>query len=211
MPRTNQEWVTDLKSSGIEKENALADLRAAVIKALPYGLSQWITASSPHFDQLLEETAQETLLRVLDRLDSFEGRSQFLTWVYTISVRIALSELRRKRWKNVSLDALVIHEDQDQSEQMFPDESSGPDKMVENNEMLTQINRMMQEELTEYQRRALQYVGIMELPMDQVAELLGTNRNALYKLLHDARLRLKRRMARDGYSAVEFLESFGNR
>ena len=211
MPRTNQEWVNDLKSSGIEKDNALADLRAAVIKTLPYGLSQWITASSPHFEQLLEETAQETLLRVLDRLDSFEGRSQFLTWVYTISVRIALSELRRKRWKNVSLDAIVIHDDQDQSEQMFPDESSGPDVVVENNEMLVQLNRMMQEELTKYQLRALQYVGIMEMPMDQAAELLGTNRNALYKLLHDARLRLKRRMARDGYSAVEFLESFGNR
>ena len=126
MPRTNQEWVTDLKSSGIAKENALSDLRVAVVRTLPYGLSKWITASSPHFEQLLEETAQETLLRVLDRLDSFEGRSQFLTWVYTISVRIALSELRRKRWKNVSLDALVIHDDQDQSEQMFPDESSGP-------------------------------------------------------------------------------------
>lgn len=69
-----------------------------------------------------EETAQETLLRVLDRLDSFEGRSQFMTWVYTIAVRIALTELRRKRWKNVSLESMVSKDNQDLSEQMFRDE-----------------------------------------------------------------------------------------
>ena len=64
-------------------------------------------------------------------------------------------------------------------------------EMVENNEMLVQLNRMMQEELRSTSCQALQYVGIMEMPMEQAAELLGTNRNALYKLLHDARLRLK--------------------
>lgn len=208
MQRTNSEWVQDLKSSGLEKEIALSDLREQIIKVLPHGLSQWINASSPHFDQLIEETAQESLLRVLDRLDSFEGRSQFMTWVYTISVRIALTELRRKRWKNVSLEMMVTQDDQDLSETMFRDEKPGPMVMAEQNEMINQLNSMMEEELTDYQRKALQYVGIMEMPMDQAAELLGTNRNALYKLLHDARIRLKRRLARDGLSAQEFLEAF---
>lgn len=211
MDRTNQEWVEALKEDGIMKEDALADLRAIIIRSLPYGLSKYLSPSSPKFDTLVEETAQETLLRVMDRIDTFEGRSRFTTWVMKIAVRIALSELRRKRWKNVSLEDLAPEDDGEITERILPDDAVGPHSIAEQSDLMGYLQQVMDEELTDYQKKAIQLIGMMDVPMDQAAELLGSNRNAIYKLMHDARLRLKRRMARDGMSVSEFISHFGNR
>src|ERR1041384_6162689 len=110
-PRTNEAWLSDLRSNGPEREAALEDLRTIIQKGLPYALSRWLSPDQPQFSSLVEEVTQETLLRVLDQLDTFEGRSQFTTWVHKIAVRIALTELRRKRWRDSALDELVENED----------------------------------------------------------------------------------------------------
>ena len=99
--RSNQEWLADLRQAGPDQEAALADLSRRIRGSLPFALSKYLQPSDPAFDALADETVQETLLKVLDKLDSFEGRSQFTTWVYKIAVHQALSELRRKRWESV--------------------------------------------------------------------------------------------------------------
>jgi RNA polymerase sigma-70 factor (ECF subfamily) len=109
--RTNEQWISDLRSPGSAQDEALEDLRVKIRKGLPYSLSKWLTPSDPNFDALADEVVQETLLRVLDHLESFEGRSKFTTWAHKIAVRIALTELRRKRWEDVSLDELVHGDD----------------------------------------------------------------------------------------------------
>lgn len=109
--RTNEAWLADLRSQGDTRNKALEDLRAVIHKGLPYALSRWLSPDQPQFNALVEEVTQETLLRVLDQLDTFEGRSQFTTWVHKIAVRIALTELRRKRWRDSSLDELTENED----------------------------------------------------------------------------------------------------
>ena len=74
--------------------------------------------------------------------------------------------------------------------------------------MLVRINRVIDEELTERQRRALIMLGMQGMPMEEAAKRLNTNRNALYKLLHDARLRLKQRLQTEGLDAQEVLAAF---
>ena len=106
--RTNEQWLTDLQTSGAIRDDALADLREIIIAGLPYALSKWLSTGDPKFEALIEEAAQDTLLRVLDKLDTFEGRSQFTTWVHKIAVRMALTELRRRKWRDVSLEGLTI-------------------------------------------------------------------------------------------------------
>jgi len=105
--RTNEEWLTSLRSTGEHQETALTDLTKIIIGGMPYALAKYIQQDDPRFSSLVEEVAQETLLRVLARLDTYEGRSQFTTWVYTIAVRVALTELRRAKWKETSLDQLL--------------------------------------------------------------------------------------------------------
>jgi RNA polymerase sigma-70 factor, ECF subfamily len=206
--RTNEEWIADLQTDGPSRDAALEDLRAVIMNGLPYALSHWVSPSEPQFEFLVEEVTQETLLRILDRLKTFEGRSQFTTWVHKIAIRIALSELRRKRWRDSSLDELVDDEESPAPESLLEDSSASPETSVERADMMTRVRRIIAEELTDRQREALLLLSVQDMPMDEAAKKLKTNRNALYKLLHDARLRLKRRLSLEGLSAQEVLTAF---
>lgn len=207
-PRSNQDWLEALRSQGPEQEAALADLRAIVLKGLPYALSKYLSPADPQFEALTEHTAQETLLRVLDRLETFEGRSKFTTWVHTIAVRIALTELRRKRWENISLDSLLEDDDHLPPLGLMTDASLGPEDITEGRDMVSKVQRIIAEELTEKQRQALIAISIKGMPIAEVARRMDSNRNAMYKLMHDARLRLKRRLANEGLTPEEVLEIF---
>jgi len=206
--RTNEQWLSDLRSEDGTKESALADLRAIIARGLPFALSRWLSPASPQFESLVEEVTQETLLRVLDQLHTFEGRSQFTTWVHKIAIRIALTELRRKRWQDSSLDEMVDNEEMPVSPRILEDTRATPEQIAERADMLARVRRVIDEELTERQRRALIMLGMQGMPMEEAARRLKTNRNALYKLLHDARLRLKQRLHTEGLDAQEVLAAF---
>jgi len=206
--RTNEQWLTDLRSSSVQHEAALEDLRAIILRGLPYALSRWLPSSAPQFEALTEEVAQDTLLRVLDQLNTFEGRSQFTTWVHKIAIRIALTELRRKRWQDSSLDEIVDNEDLPTPARLLEDSSATPETSAERADLLARIRRIINEELTERQRSALVMLGMQGLSMEETAKRLNTNNNALYKLLHDARLRLKQRMENEELDMQEVLATF---
>lgn len=210
-PRTNETWLKDLRATGPVREEALDDLHAIVQKGLPYALSRWLSPDDPLFTPLVEEVTQETLLRVLDQLGTFEGRSMFTTWVHKIAIRIALTELRRKRWQDSSLDEMVDNEQNAAPERLMADPQASPETSAERADMLARIRRILDEELTQKQREALILLGMQNMPMEEAARRMKTNRNALYKLLHDARLRLKRRLALEDLDAQEVLSAFETR
>ena len=203
--RTNQEWLTDLR--GPRREEALADLRHTLRTGLGYAMASYNNVR----DDDLEDFVQEALLRITAKLDTFRGESRFTTWAQKIAVRVALSELRRKRWQDVSLDALTGRE---MGIEVVPhflaDESAGPEQQAMQSTLLEQLERIIAEELTERQRRALVAVQIHGMPLEELARRMGTNRNALYKLLHDARKRLKARLLAHGVSTQEMLAFFSN-
>lgn len=208
--RTNEQWLSDLRAGGFRRETALADLRAEILYGLPFALQNWLAPDDPHFSALTEEVAQETLLRVLAHLDSFEGRSQFTTWAHKIAARAALTELRRRKWREVSLESLLEGETENTSPRRMARNAaiSSPERVVEKAELLAHVQRIIDEELTDRQRLAMTAVMLKGMPLEEVARRMGTERNALYKLLHDARLRLKRRLARDGLAVGELLAMF---
>jgi RNA polymerase sigma-70 factor (ECF subfamily) len=88
------------------------------------------------------------------------------------------------------------------------DRSPGPDAISEQSDMMAHVRRILEQELTPKQRRALVLLSIQEMPLEEAAVRMRTNRNALYKLLHDARLRLKRRLKTEGLTAQEVLAAF---
>jgi RNA polymerase sigma-70 factor (ECF subfamily) len=206
--RTNEQWLSDLRAGESRRETALVDLRAEILHGLPYALRDWLSPDDPQFTALAEDVTQETLMRALKNLDSFEGRSQFTTWVHKIAVRVALTELRRRRWKDVSLDHLLDSAENEGDSGLMADTASGPETVIERADLLAHVQQMMMEELTDKQLRAMTAVGLKGMPLAEAARQLGTDRNALYKLLHDARLRLKRRLAREGLTAGDLLAAF---
>ena len=207
--RTNSQWISDLKTPGPYQETALADLRTIIHNGLPFALSKWLSRNDPKFDALVDEVTQDTLLRVLEKLGTFEGRSQFTTWVHKIAVRIALSELRRRKWRDMSLEGLTEeHNGPSSSVKLMADNSKSPELSAEQSDMMARVERIINEELTEKQRQAMVAISIQGMPIEEVANRMGSTRNALYKLLHDARLRLKARMAQEGLSPADVLVLF---
>ena len=205
MPRDNAVWLEDLRSGDARQAEALEDLRARIVRTLPLALNRWLPADDPRLLALSDEVAQETLVRVLARLDSFQGRSRFTTWVNAIAVHLALSELRRRRWRDISLETLL--DDAGQGDLGSGMRLADPERSAVQRDLLRRLEVILQEELTERQWTAMRAL-LKGMPMEEVAQRMGMKRNALYKLIFDARLRLKRRMAREGLSPAEMMAAF---
>ncbi len=205
--RTNQEWIADLRADGDRQAQALEDLHAVILRGLPYAIEGRLDPNSPESEALTEEVAQETLMNVLKHLGTFEGRSQFTTWVHKIAVRAALTELRRARWREVPLPEMTMDDDMDVSYRELSDGAASPEVQMTRKDMMSRIKRIIMEELTDKQRQAL--TATMEgFPLEEIAQRMKTNRNAMYKMMHDARLRLKKRMEEEGMTPQEVLAVF---
>ena len=132
------------------------------------------------------------------------------SWVQKIAVRISLTELRRRKWRNVSLDDILDEGASAETLQRMADPSVSPEGSALQSDMMSRVLRLISAELTDKQRQAMVAIILHGLPMSEVARQMNTNRNALYKLLHDARLRLKKRLEAEGLSPNEVLASFNN-
>jgi RNA polymerase sigma-70 factor (ECF subfamily) len=202
--RTNQEWLADLQ--GPERDEALTDLRAFLVRGLGYALA----SRSDMDDAIIEDFAQDALVKILGVLEGFRGESRFTTWAQKIAVHVAYTELRRRRWQDVSLDSLVQSQGPDFVPDVLIDPSAGPQQLAVQDIFLQTLRRVIATELTERQRQALVATRIHGMPLEEVARRMGTNRNALYKLLHDARQTLKRQLEAEGLSAEDVLAAFSS-
>ena len=158
-------------------------------------------------EQLAEDCAQEALLAILNNLAKFRGESKFTTWAYKFAINISLTMARRERWKGVSLDLLEEQSDQDG----WPSEylpKADPEGSVIRAEVRRILTEVIQNELTEKQRLVLKLMVFDEVPMDVVVQHLNTNRNAVYKLLHDTRSKLKLSLQSHGIGAAETIDLF---
>lgn len=203
--RTNDQWLADLKADDTDQHNAaLTDLRRRLQRSILYYLSQERSdlrgLSSQELDQMAQDLAQDATLRVMDNLDTFRGESLFTTWANRIAVRLAISDLRRARYKDFSLDDLTADGELMPNLAATSTAPPGPEKSTERQDVMEKISRAFDEALTERQYAAIEAVALRGIPMDVVAEQLNTNRNALYKLLHDARRKLRVHLEAQGLS-----------
>jgi RNA polymerase sigma-70 factor (ECF subfamily) len=204
--RSNAQWIDDLAVNSTTRERAIEDLRSRLKRGIYYYLSRersdLADLAPEELSQMADDFAQDATLRVLSSLDSFRGDSQFTTWATKIAVRIAISEMRRARYKDFSLDALTddgdLHNDAIPAINGTPPDR--PETAMEKGDVLQKINRAFAEVLTNRQRSALEAIILEGVPMDVVADRMGTNRNALYKLVHDARQKLRIYLERQGLS-----------
>lgn len=181
--RSNDDWLHSLGSAGGADESAVAELQDILRRGLRRALSGRAGAD----DGFIEDMAQEGILKVLGGLTTFRGDSRFTTWAITVTVRVAFTELRRARWRDVSLDRLVEDAPALQPTALPPDSSSQEERQA----VLATMHRLLKSDLTDRQRRAL-VAELRGMPQAEIADQMGLTRNALYKLTHDARKNLKR-------------------
>ena len=203
--RSNEQWLAELR--GPERDRALADLRAVLVRGLRVALRGRVRQG---LNEAAEDFAQEALIKIMANLDTFRGESQFTTWAQKIAVRTASTELRRKRWRDVSLQEVLDRYGTHSGESdRLADEQPTPEELTMRSTMVATVRRFVDDELTDKQREAIVAVMFEGMPQEEAARRMGTNRNALYKLMHDARRRLKKRMEAEGLSAQDVLGSIG--
>ena len=203
--RTNKEWLDELTASGEIQETAIADLRNLLLRAALYFFNRnpgdFEGMNREEILQCAEDCAQEALIAVMDHLADFRGDSKFTTWAYKFAINMALMTARRQRWKGKSLDELPVS-----NRALFDGEL--PDQSLIQREIRGILEEVIKGELTDRQRQVLMLMVFHEVPMDEVVRQLGTNRNAIYKMLHDARRKLKNRLLARGFEVEELLALF---
>lgn len=216
--RSNEDWLWALQEPATEAHaEALQDLRDFLLRAVLVYLSQrrsdlagW---SRQDVRDLAEDLAQESLIEIDAKVGTFRGDSQFTTWAFRFVINRAATELRRKRYRNLSLDDLREDELVAFQNLLYDREKSvqdEPARLAERRQFVALLQDIIRKRLTERQRFAIVGVYWQERSMDQVAEALGLDRNALYKLLHDARKRIKDELLARHLSQGDILAIFEN-
>ena len=210
--RSNEQWLQELQGSGEEQFEALDALRDYLLRAiLVYlhkhrgDLADW---ASGDIHQFAEDMSQDALMAIRRKLDSFRGDSKFTTWAYRFAINITAGELRRSRYRDLSLEGVQEQETLFLADVFRDSHNAGPGIATERQAFIDLLGHIIREDLTERQRLAILAVHFQERSMQEVAEKLGINRNALYKLLHDARKRIKAQLQEHYISSDEVLALF---
>jgi RNA polymerase sigma-70 factor, ECF subfamily len=207
--RTNAAWVETLRA---QEPAALADLGRHLERAARFAIRRRLAAApgvaSDELDALAEDSAQEALLLVLKNLGGYRGEARFLTWASAIAVGVALGALRRRLWRDLSLDRMPDGWREPASAATGGGGWEHPDLAAQRAEIWSAIREVVARDLTERQRRFFSLVVIDGVDAEEVAERLGTSPGALYKLTHDARRKLKAGLVARGFATGEILAAF---
>jgi RNA polymerase sigma-70 factor (ECF subfamily) len=198
MERSKDVWLTELRDDHPQQSTAIEDLRKYLrrgVLAYLYSRSDLGHLAEQELGQMADDFTQDALLKVQSNLDNFKGKSKFTTWASKIAANHTISELRRAKWRDYSLDAMTESGSSIQEILDVPEkQGANPDKENERRQIWSAIEQVINNELTDRQRQALVAVRVENIPIAEVARLLDTNSNNVYKLIHDARLKLKRQL-----------------
>ncbi len=200
----SRRWLDELRADGAEKQAATERLHAVLLRAARFEVARR-RPTLPHLrgdelDDIALEAADDALMSVLRRLDDFRGASRFTTWVYKFALLEAAVKLRTRAWQGREVPL------EPETWALFSSAGLEPDGEAEQTELLATLKQAIAEVLTPHQRRVLVALALNGVPIDVLADRLGTNRGALYKTLHDARRKLRRHLDECGLSVGAFLE-----
>jgi RNA polymerase sigma-70 factor, ECF subfamily len=200
--RESELWLRRLRAAGPERDAALTELHALLLRAARFEVARRHAASA-HLrggdqEDLAEQSANDAIVALLGKLDSFRGESRFTTWAYKFALYEAATKVRRQAWQGreipLSAEAWPLFVD---------DRGRTPEQGVETAELFAVLRAAIEHELTPHQREVLIAVALNDVPIDVLAERLNTTRGALYKTIHDSRQKLRSVLAANGLSIDE--------
>lgn len=209
---SNEQWLQALRQPGERQKEALEELRDYLLRAVLVYLriqrSDLAGLSAAELQQFAEDMTQEALFDIQDKLDTFRGESKFTTWAYRFVINRAASELRRSRYSDLSLDYLLESEETPFAWLLRDEGDLDPELAAERADLLLRLANIMRATLTERQYRAVLAVHLRGLPIEEVAAQMDTNRNSLYKLLYDARQKIKAQLEAEHLTQGDILALF---
>lgn len=195
--RESAEWLHDLTATGDAHHSAVARLHELLLRVARREAARRRATLPPRgleeLDDLCVHSANDALVAILSKLDTYQGTARFTTWACKFAIFEISSALRRHAWRqrNVSLDDTVWDR--------LPDSAPPALQGMQDAELIAILHRSVRDQLTERQRLVFQSVTMEDVPIDVIAERLGSTRGAIYKTLYDARAKIRRALADAGY------------
>jgi RNA polymerase sigma-70 factor, ECF subfamily len=188
-------WLGALRATGAERDEAIRRLHELLLRAARFELNRrrgmLAHTSRESIDDLAVQSADDALTAILAKLDDYRFESRFTTWAYKFAILEAAVRTRRRAWQERELpidpDAWTT----------LPARTLDPAEDLERRDRLRAVIDAVRTELSPHQREVLGALVLAEVPIDVLAERLGTTRGALYKTLHDARRKLRTAIGAD--------------
>jgi RNA polymerase sigma-70 factor, ECF subfamily len=193
----SREWLDALRGGGRRHDDAVARLHELLLRAARFECARR-RPTLPHLrgndlDDIANQAADDALVSILRKLDTFRGASRFATWAYKFALLEAAVKLRRRAWQGREIPL------EPETWSLFAGAEIEPDESAEQSELLETLQQAIADELTPHQRRVLVALALNGVPIDVLAERLDTTRGALYKTLHDARRKLRTQLTDSGF------------
>jgi RNA polymerase sigma-70 factor, ECF subfamily len=192
-----RDWISALRGPPGPREEALSELHALLLRAARFELGrrrgELVHLTKSDVGDLAMQAADDALMAILAKLDTFRGASRFTTWAYKFALLEAGVKARRRAWqgREICID-----------EQTWPaiaDTAHSAHEQLEESELLHALGSAIRSSLTPHQRTVFTALALNGIPIDVLADRLHTTRGALYKTLHDARRKLRVSLAEAGY------------
>ena len=193
----SQQLLERLGAAGPRRDAAVVELHALLLKAARFEIDRR-RATLPHLrggdhEDLAQQSADDALLAVLNKLGEFRGESRFTTWVYKFALLEAAVKVRRRAWQGREIPL------EQEAWSVLADGASSAGSRAEVAELFGVLREEIEGSLSARQREVLVAVALNDVPIDVLAERLASTRGALYKTLHDARRKLRGALAERGF------------
>jgi RNA polymerase sigma-70 factor, ECF subfamily len=197
----SRRWLEELQGDDAVRDSALRRLHTTLLgiaRAEAHRRRSTLPSDvTADLDDLCAQAANDAVAAIVRKLDDFRGASRFTTWAYKFAVFEVSVRLRRRAWstRRVAMD--------DSSWGRLADSTQDVPGSLERREMLGVVRKTIEETLTEHQRRVFLAAVVEEIPIDVIAERLGSSRGAIYKVVHDARRKLRAALQAAGLREAE--------
>jgi RNA polymerase sigma factor (sigma-70 family) len=195
--RDNAQWVRDLSAVGAKREQACSELYPLLLrvaKSEARRRAPLLQLDGPELEDIAHQAAADALMAISDRLDRFRGEARFTTWASKFVIFNVASKMNRHFWRRHE----VPYEQEDWS-RIASRFDLDPADEAQAREFAAAVSSAVEKSLSERQRLVFVATVLNGMPIDVLAEELGSTHNALYKVLFDARKKLRAALASGGY------------
>ena len=206
LDEASQAWIDGLRLDHPRRVEHLAALHELLLKGAWHELIRRRAGmgglGGPELEDLAHQAADDALLAVTSKLEQFRGASRFTTWAY----KFVMFEVSAKAARHISRTRRIVDDEVDWS--TLPERIDlEPSEQSELAELLGAIERAVDHDLTPHQRTVFVAIALNGESADVVGLRLGSNRNAIYKTLFDARKKLRTSLHARGHLAGDRTET----
>ncbi len=190
-------WISGLVADGAERDATIARLHDLLLRVAHVEAARRAGLNGiggTELEDLAHHAASDACLSIVRKAREFRGDSKFTTWAYKFVVYEVSNKFARHAWRR---DDVRLG---DEAWQRLPARlGTDPEDVAGARELVGAVRTAVEEELTPHQRRIFVAIVLDATPLDVLATELGSNRNAIYKSLFDARRKLRAHLVTHGY------------